>query len=164
MIVLKTERLQLRLLTEADAPFMHRLMNCEGWLQYIGNRNIYTIDDALAYLRVVYIAPYAKHGFGFYAVCLEGSNEPVGTCGLIKREVLDDVDIGFAFLPEHSGKGYATEAATGVMKLASSMGITNVVAITTPDNAASIAVLQKIGLAKQKTIELNGEMLLLHSQ
>ncbi|MCU0436172.1 MAG: GNAT family N-acetyltransferase [Bacteroidia bacterium] len=161
---LSTARLQFRELTEDDAPFMHRLMNSPGWLQFIGNRNIATHDDAAAYLRTVYIPHYARHGFGFYLASSVADDEPLGICGLIKREGLDHVDIGFAFLPEHCGKGYATEGAAAIMTFARNLGLSTLVAITTPDNAASIAVLQKIGFTQQKTIELNGEVLLLHTQ
>jgi RimJ/RimL family protein N-acetyltransferase len=162
MYILHTERLHMRQLTEADAPFMHRMMNSEGWLQFIGDRHIRTHDDAAAYLRNVYIPHYATHGFGFYVVSLIGNDEPLGLCGLIKRDGLEDVDIGFAFLPEYQGKGYAFEAAKEVLNFAATKGITNVVAITTPDNETSISLLKKIGLAQHKSIEMNGETLLLH--
>jgi ribosomal-protein-alanine N-acetyltransferase len=163
-ILMHTARLQMRELTEADAPFMYRMMNSDGWLRFIGDRHIRTHDDAAAYLRNVYIPHYARHGFGFYVVSLIGNPEPLGLCGLIKRDSLEDVDIGFAFLPEYQGKGYALEAAKEVMSFAATKGIANVVAITTPDNETSIALLRKIGLTQQKPIEMNGEELLLHSK
>ncbi|MCA6364970.1 MAG: GNAT family N-acetyltransferase [Bacteroidetes bacterium] len=164
MYLLHTTRLHMRELTEADAPFMYRMMNSEGWLQFIGDRHIRTHDDAAAYLRNVYIPHYATHSFGFYVVSLIDNDEPLGLCGLIKRDGLEDVDIGFAFLPEYQGKGYALEAAKEVMNFAATKGISNVVAITTPDNEKSVALLRKIGFTQQTAIVMNDESLLLHTK
>jgi RimJ/RimL family protein N-acetyltransferase len=165
MIVLQTERLQLRLLTEADADFMYALMNTDGWKQFIGDRGIRNAEDALHYMQKIYLPSYTTHGFGFYAVEVSGVNAPIGLCGLIKRAELEDTDIGFAFLPEHSGKGYATESAKAVLKFAKEvLKLKSIVAITTPDNVSSLNVLRKIGLSVQKTISYMGEELLLVSE
>ncbi|MGL5891502.1 MAG: GNAT family N-acetyltransferase, partial [Bacteroidia bacterium] len=162
MIVLQTARLQLRQLTEADAEFMYVLMNTDGWKQFIGDRGIRNAEDALLYMHKAYLPSYTANGFGFYAVELLGGTEPVGLCGLIKRADLEDTDIGFAFLPEHAGKGYATESARAVLKFAKEeLKLKNIVAITTPDNVLSLSVLRKIGLTAQKTIDYLGEELLL---
>lgn len=160
--VLTTDRLQLRQLLEDDASFMFELMNTDGWKQFIGDRGIRSADDALAYLHKVYLPSYEKHGFGFYAVELLHTVQPIGLCGLIKRAELEDTDIGFAFMPAHCGKGYATEAATAVLAYAKQeLRLKKIVAITTPDNAASLGVLTKIGLTQQQTIRYMDEDLLL---
>ncbi len=165
MIVLKTERLQLRLLTEADADFMFMLMNTEGWKQFIGDRGIRNAEDALQYMQKVYLPSYTTHGFGFYAVELLGESTPIGLCGLIKRAELEDTDIGFAFLPEYAGKGYATESAVAVLQFAKEeLKLKSIVAITAPDNVLSLNVLRKIGLTVQQTISYMGEELLLISE
>ncbi len=160
-LIMQTERLQLRLLTEADADFMYVLMNTEGWKQFIGDRGIRNAEDALMYMHKAYLPSYTSHGFGFYAVELAGGSSPIGLCGLIKRAELEDTDIGFAFLPEHAGKGYATESALAVLKFAKEeLKLKSIVAITTPDNVLSLNVLRKIGLTEQKTISYMGEELL----
>jgi RimJ/RimL family protein N-acetyltransferase len=96
---------------------------------------------------------YARNGFGLYAVCLGGT--PIGICGLVKREGLNDPDVGFAFLSRYWSSGYAVESAAAVLAHArDTLHIQQVVAITSPDNWSSIAVLEKIGLKFQRMIRL----------
>lgn len=165
MVELETERLRMRELTLEDAPFFYELMNSPGWLQFIGDRKIHTVEDARDYLRNVYLPMYEREGYGFYVVEVPPETKPVGTCGLIRREGLADTDVGFAFLPEHSGKGYATEAAAAMLSFGkAAFFLPRIVAITTVDNAASIRVLHKIGLLHQRPIRMYDEDLLLHSE
>jgi ribosomal-protein-alanine N-acetyltransferase len=155
MQVLETARLRLRRLTLEDAPFILELLNDPLFVRFVGDRGVRTEEAARAYIANGPLTSYAKHGFGLYHVALKENDAPVGMCGLLKRDVLEDVDIGFAYLPQHGGKGYATEAALGTMAYAkTSLGLKRIVAITAPDNVASQNVLRKIGLRHEQTIKL----------
>lgn len=154
-VVLETERLRLRHLTPDDAPFMFELVTDPSWIEFIGDRGWKSHDDARLALEEKYVASYAEHGFGLWGVTLRDGDELLGICGLIKRESLEDVDVGFAFLPRHVGKGYASEAAAASLTYArATLGLRRVVAITTPNNVRSIAVLEKIGLRFEKPMYL----------
>jgi RimJ/RimL family protein N-acetyltransferase len=158
MIVRSTERLVLRHMTEADAPFIFELLNEPSFLKYIGDRGVHTLDDARAYIVKGALAMYERHGFGLYTVELKDDATPVGICGLLKRDSLKDVDIGFAFLQRHWSKGYALEAATATMIHGrDDLGIGTIVAITSPENEASIKLLKKLGFKFDRTIRLPGE-------
>jgi RimJ/RimL family protein N-acetyltransferase len=146
LIVLQTERLRLRHMTPGDAEFMLGLLNDPGWHRYIGDRGIRTVDGAREHLLKGPIAMVARLGFGFYLVERKEDGLPIGLCGLAKRDFLADVDIGYAFLPQYGGQGYAFEAAQGVLAHARDLGLKRLVATVVPDNAASIRLLQKLGL------------------
>lgn len=156
MIVLETQRLRLRHLADSDAAFIRRLVNDADFLRYIGDKGVQTDADAVAYIQTGPVASYNRFGFGLNAVELIGTNEPIGICGLLKRDSLPNPDVGFAFLPEFRGQGYAVESATAVVSNArNAFGVTRVLAITTPDNAGSIRVLQKIGMRFERMISVN---------
>ncbi|MEP6883859.1 MAG: GNAT family N-acetyltransferase [Gammaproteobacteria bacterium] len=144
--VVRTERLVLRQLELSDSRFILELLNEESFLRFIGDKGVRTLTDACEYILKGPIDSYARFGFGLYAVCLRDGT-PVGICGLVKRDGLADVDVGFAFLARYCAKGYAVESAAAVLAHAhQELQIRRVVAITAPDNAKSIAVLEKIGL------------------
>jgi RimJ/RimL family protein N-acetyltransferase len=152
-----TERLVIRRFTEDDAPFILHLVNEPSWLRFIGDKGVRTLEDARAYLRDGPLDSYAQRGFGLYLVALKSDAAPLGMCGLIKRETLADVDLGFAFTPESWGRGYALEAATAVLAHAQrDLGLRRIAAITSLDNERSIRVLEKLGLTFQEVIEMNG--------
>ena len=97
---------------------------------------------------------YAREGFGLYLTLLKASREPIGLCGLIRRDGLVDVDIGFAFLPAFRGHGYALESAAAVMVHGrDSLGLDRIVAITSIDNDRSIRVLERLGLVREKAVD-----------
>ena len=147
MKILETTRLTVRELTEDDAPFILTLLNDPAFLRFIGDRNVRTLDDARAYLQNGPIASYQRHGFGLYLVETKTDQTPLGMCGLIKRDTLPDVDIGYAFLPAFGGQGYAYEAAAAVLAYGkATVGLQRVVAIVTPDNERSLHLLGKLGL------------------
>lgn len=147
MKILDTERLTLRELTEDDAAFMLQLLNEPSYLRFIGDRGVRSTADARTYLLKGPIDSYRRWGFGLYLVELKGTKTPIGICGLIKRETLDDVDIGFAFLPEFWSKGYAFESATAVMAYGRDViGLKRMIAIVSPGNDRSIDVLTRLGL------------------
>src|ERR1700689_898203 len=158
MPVLHTARLSLRPFGRADAPFIFELLNEPSWLQHIGDKGIKTLSDAERYIQDGPVTMYARLGFGLSLVELTGSSESVGMCGLIKRDTLEDVDLGFAFLSRFWGNGYAYESAAAVMSYAKiRLGIERIVAITTPDNQASIKLLRKLGFAAERLIAAAGD-------
>lgn len=113
-----TERLELRWFTLGDAAFLLELVNTPGWLRFIGDRKVYTLDDAEQYLLNGALMSYDTYGFGPFVLSLRDSDTIVGMCGLFKREGLADVDIGYALLPDYEGNGYAYEAAAAVLDYA----------------------------------------------
>ncbi len=155
-IVVETERLILRKFTLQDAPFVLNLVNTPTWLRFIGDRNVHSIEDAERYLLNGSLKSYQEHGFGFYAVLTKESFQPVGMCGLVKRDSLKDVDIGFAFLPDSAGKGYGFEAATATMSLAkNTLKLKRIIAIVDPENEISIGLIKKIGLTYERMLQLS---------
>jgi len=153
--ILETPRLYLRELTEADADFIIQLLNEPAYIIFIGDRGVRTHEDARTYLRERIITSYEKNGFGLYLVELKDDATPLGVCGLINRDGLPDVDIGYAFLSSHRNNGYATEAAEAVMAFGvHTVGLKRIVAITAVDNESSKKVLEKIGLHFEKLITL----------
>ena len=146
-VVLESDRLRLRRLTTADGEFMLGLLNEPSFIANIGDRGVRTLEGARKYLVDGPIASYAKHGYGLYMVELKSTGEPIGICGLVKRDYLEDADIGFAFLPRFWSQGYAFESAAAVKTFAlETLGLGRVLAITSQDNVGSIKVLEKIGL------------------
>lgn len=155
MLVIETGRLKLREATEADAPFVLALLNSAGFIENIGDRGVRTEDDARAYIRDRMIGSYRAHGFGMWLV--EAAGRPVGLAGLVRRDGLDDPDVGYAFIADAWGRGYAQEAAAAVMQhVRAALGIGRLAAITSPENYASMAVLRKIGFVFQGMILLPG--------
>ena len=146
MKILETERLVLRRAVVEDSEFILELLNDPAWLRFIGDRGVRTLDDARAYISKTLVAMYERLGFGLYLTELKGEGVPIGLCGLIKRDSLEDVDIGFAFLPEYCGKGYGYESASAVMAYGrKALGLKRLVAITSQDNEASVLCLRDWG-------------------
>ncbi len=157
-IVLETSRLRLRELSLDDAAFVRELVNEPAWLRFIGDKGVATLDDARAYIARGPLASYAQFGFGLYRVELAVEGTPIGICGLIRRETLGDVDLGFAFLERYWGRGYAREAAASVIELGHrDLGLERIVAITDPDNHPSIRVLEGVGFAFETLVTLPGD-------
>ena len=157
MDVIETERLVLRRQSDGDAPFILRLMNDPDWLQHIGDRGVRTTDEARDYIRDGAVAMYERHGFGLFLVETKEGRTPVGICGLIRRDLLADADIGFALAPEHRGVGYAREAATATVTYArSNVGLDRLVAIVSPGNAASIRLLEELGFSYDRAFDYPG--------
>jgi RimJ/RimL family protein N-acetyltransferase len=153
-MILETERLRLRKLTVDDAEFIFRLLNEPSFIQNIGDKGVRTLDDARSYISTGPMASYQKFGFGLWLIETKDSAESAGICGLLKRDQLEDIDLGYALLPEFSGKGYAVESASGAMGYAKLLGFNRVVAIVNPDNGRSIRVLEKIGFEFEKMIRM----------
>lgn len=165
--MIQTARLALRPLTYGDTPFLIELLNSPGWLQFIGDRNARTDEQAQQYLDNGPLKSYREHGFGLMLVQRQEDGLPVGMCGLLKRDTLDRPDIGFAFLPTYSGQGYAYESAQAVLQHANEqLSIASIAAIVMPDNPRSINLLEKLEMQLIKPIRMgeDGETLLLYQQ
>ena len=153
-----TPRLRLREFTLDDAGFVLRLLNEPSFIANIADRGVRSIPDAERYLADGPMASYARHGFGLWMVELLDTDTPAGMCGLIRREGLADADIGYAFVPEHWGAGFAREAAAATLALARQrFGLERVVAIVSPGNARSVRVLEHLGFADEGMIRLKDD-------
>lgn len=155
MKLLETSRLLLRPLTRDDAAFILELVNEPDWLRFIGDRQVRTLEDARRYLNRGPLEAYARLGFGHAAVVRRADGVLLGICGLIKRDTLADVDLGFAFLAQYRGQGYAREAAAAVLADAwGRLKLTRIVAITSPGNVASAGLLARLGFQFERRIRL----------
>jgi RimJ/RimL family protein N-acetyltransferase len=144
--IVETDRLTIRHLEPRDASFILALLNDPAWIKHIGNKGVHTLADAERYIEDGPRAMYAAHGFGLFLTELKQTGEAIGLCGLLKRDWLEDVDIGFAFLPAYRGKGYAAEAARAVLQFAEeTLKLRRVVAITSMGNESSVRLLGKLG-------------------
>jgi len=158
LIVANTERLILRRLCTDDAGFVLELVNDPDWLRYIGDKNVHSLDDARGYLEKGPMDMYRRVGFGLFRVELKANATPIVMCGLIKRDTLEDVDIGFAFLPAFRAQGYAREAARATLDYGRDViGLRRIVAITSPDNDASGRLLEAVGLRFERMFPIPGE-------
>jgi len=158
MKVITTERLYLRRITLKDAPAILKLLNDKDWILNIGDRCIRTETQAEEYIKTRFLKSYKEQGFGFYAVILKASGEFIGTAGLVDRDGLDHVDIGYGFLPEFRGKGYAYEATSAIYDYGYEvLKLDKIIAIVNPDNKGSIKLLEKLGLVFEKMVRLPDE-------
>ncbi|HEX6982673.1 MAG TPA: GNAT family N-acetyltransferase [Balneolaceae bacterium] len=154
MEVIETERLVLRQQIAEDAPFILKLVNDPDWIKHIGDRGVRTIAQARAYINDGAVAMYDQHGFGLYLVETKPDRKPVGVCGLIQRDFLPDVDLGFALAPEHRSKGYAREAATATIAYGKDViGLDRITAIVSPGNSASIRLLKELDFTFDRTFD-----------
>jgi RimJ/RimL family protein N-acetyltransferase len=154
--VLETERLVLRRLIVEDAEFVLGLLNEPSFVRSIGDRGVRTIADAREYIVKGSIDSYQRHGFGMYLTELKDDRTPLGICGLLQRESLQEVDIGFAFMPEFWARGFAFESASAVLAYGkSTLGLSRIVAVTSPDNHGSIRLLEKLGMRFEQMVRLS---------
>lgn len=142
---MQTERLHLAPLSPEDAGFILDLVNSPGWLQYIGDRHIHSVEDAEGFIRKGPMASFETNGYGAYRLTIRKTGEHIGTCGLYKREGFEHPDLGFALLPGFEGKGYALEASLEVMTQARALGLQYLLAITAKNNSRSIGLLERLG-------------------
>lgn len=163
-IIIETERLYLAEATTKDAGFMLALLNSKGWLEFIGDRQVRTETEAAKYLEERVISAYAA-GFGMYNVILKSTGEMLGMCGLVNRSTVEGIDIGFGFLPQYMGKGYAFESAKAVLSFAkNNLKLRAVAGITMQSNIRSRKLLEKLGLtiAKSYNDESDGSPMYLY--
>ena len=154
--IAETERLRLRPFHESDAPMVLELLNDPAWLRFIGDRKVRSLDDARDYVRKL-SGGYERNGFGLYLVERKDDREPLGMCGLVKRDTLRDPDLGFAFLARHRGAGYAEEAARATLLHAKSdLRLPRLAAVATPDNQRSARLLERLGFVRERMTAWNG--------
>ncbi|PCJ65534.1 MAG: RimJ/RimL family protein N-acetyltransferase [Bacteroidetes bacterium] len=167
MSILTTKRLILENATLEDADFIFRLLNSPNWIEFIGDKGIETMEDAIAYIKNSLLNSYETNGYGLLKACLKENNAPIGICGFIKRDYLDFADIGFAILPKYEGKGYTSEAAIATMQYGrSELNFSTILALTKENNHRSRNLLSTIGLVeidKITPIGSNEELLLFSS-
>jgi RimJ/RimL family protein N-acetyltransferase len=158
MRILDTERLTLRVMTPNDADFYLELINDPTWIKNIRDMGIHSVEAARESILTTQIASQNKDGFSFYLVSRQSDNVAMGICGMKKRDYLDHVDIGYAFLPRYAGNGYAFEAASAVVQYARTvLLLPRLVAITSPGNQRSNQLLKKLGFNLEKVLILPGE-------
>jgi RimJ/RimL family protein N-acetyltransferase len=156
MTVLETERLQILEFKKKDAKFVFDLVNEPAWIEFIGDKNVKTLNDASNFIEHKLQLSYKENGFGLFLVQLKELNIPIGMCGLVNRPELDDIDVGFAFLAKHRKKGYAFESSKAMLDYAkNTLKINKIVAITNPNNMASGKLLEKLGFTFDKLIDLS---------
>ena len=157
MIVCETARLRLRRLRCEDAAFILELLNDPDFLQNVGDRQVRSLADAERYILTGPVASYERWGFGLYLMEIRSTGAPAGICGLLRRDGLEDPDIGFALLPRFRGAGYALEAAIAALRYGREvLGLARIVAITAPENHSSMQVLGRLGLKFDRMIQLPG--------
>jgi RimJ/RimL family protein N-acetyltransferase len=157
MLVCETERLVIRHFELADAAFIVKQLNEESFIRFIGDKKIRDIADAEKYLKEGPILSYKNFGFGLNAVLLKQGKVLIGMCGLVKRNELEHPDLGYAFLPEFWGKGYATEASTAILDDAVlTHQLKTVLGVTLPDNRPSNGLLTRIGFIQNGSVDLYG--------
>jgi RimJ/RimL family protein N-acetyltransferase len=149
MPALYTDRLALREPNLDDAEFVVELLNEPDFLRYIGDRGVRNLADAQEYLETGPMDSFRRLGFGMFVVEPKDGREAAGICGLIRRDWLDGVDLGFAFLERFRTRGYAFESSAAVVSHAGeTLGLERVLAVTTHDNLASIGLLKKLGFTE----------------
>ncbi len=154
----ETERLTITKLSTDEVSFFFELVNDPDWKKFIGDRNINTLQDAKDYLKERMLPNYSSKGFGFYKVSLKCDGTTIGISGLVDREGLEHIDVGFAFLPNGRGKGYAYESTKAVLEYAKDvLKLDQIVAISNSDNHKSHKLLKRLGLRFEKMIVLPNE-------
>jgi [ribosomal protein S5]-alanine N-acetyltransferase len=155
-VVIEATRLKLRTFIIDDAEFILRLLNDSDFLQFIGDKGVRNLEDARNYLINGPIASYQRNGFGLYLVELKQTKTPIGMCGILKRDALEHVDLGFAFMPDFRRQGYGFEAANAVLSYArNDLKLRDILAITNPDNVGSIKLLERLGFIFEQTMTLS---------
>ncbi len=158
MNTLETERLRLRPMLETDAPFLLDVLNEPAFIRNVGDRGVRTVADAVRYMQERIIAQYERYHFGMWLVELTETSEPMGICGLIKRDNLEDIDLGFSFLERFWSRGFASEAAAAVLREGwDVIKLSRIVAIVAPHNDASVRLLEKLGFQLEKKVRLAPE-------
>ena len=162
--ILETPRLRLRELVATDAPFVLELLTDADFVRHIGDRGVHDLETAKTYIADGPQASYAKHGHGLWLAELRATGEAAGMCGLLKRDHLEDADLGYAWLPAFRGRGLALEAAVATLQYAFGLlRLPRVLAIVTPDNLASQKLLARAGMSKEGVREIGGEPLMVWS-
>ena len=156
--VLSTEHLELRWLTQDDAPMMLSVWNDPAFVRYVGDRGVRTLEQARAALEAGPLKLYADFGYGPFHIKRRADGADLGICGLFRRDGLDEPDIGFAILPDFCGQGFGFEASLAVLDHArDSLKLSSVIAIVSPQNRPSVGLLEKLGMSYERPVRLPGD-------
>ena len=156
--MLETPRLVLDELTTDDTEFILELVNEEAFVRHIGDKGVRNRAGASQYILTGPVASYERFGLGLYRVAIRESGQPIGICGVLKRDTLEHPDVGFAILQRFWAKGYAFESASAVMIHArETLGLGRLLAITSQDNTASIGLLDKLGFTFERMLEISDD-------
>jgi RimJ/RimL family protein N-acetyltransferase len=148
-----TDRLTLRPFGEEHADFICELVNTPSWLKYIGDRNIHSKEDAIRYLKKGPVQLWNEKGYGPYVASDRVTGEKICYVGWVKRDFLDQPDLGYACLPQFYRRGYVFEAAAHLIALAKQLNEwPHIYAFTLPENEASVRILQKLQFSKVDSI------------
>lgn len=151
-----SDRVQLDRLTSADARALVQLLNEPGWLRFIGDRGVSTEQDAVAYLETA--RQNSDAGMGLFAVRRNDDRQLLGMCTLIQRAYLSQPDLGFALFAAQAGHGFAQEASARLMRYVfEGLALPELSAITLPENARSIALLERLGFLRAETLQVPAE-------
>jgi ribosomal-protein-alanine N-acetyltransferase len=164
-MLFQSANLDIRRFNLNDDAFIFELLNTPAWKQFIGDRNINTREDAVSYILNGPLASYSKYGYGAWLVTLKDTQQPIGMCGLFKRDYLDKPDLGFAFLPGFEGRGLAYEASVASLAhIRESYDLDGLYATTTADNLRSQRLLERCGFTRTGLVDTpEGETLLLYT-
>jgi ribosomal-protein-alanine N-acetyltransferase len=142
---LETNRLIIRPISIDDNGFIWKLVNTEGWLKYIGDRNVNNDQDAKIYIQKI----LDREGEGWYYGVFENKHTKIamGIVTFLQRETQAYPDLGFATLPEFEGFGYTLEASQAFLDnlLSDHHDLSKIIAITKSDNLRSINLIKKLG-------------------
>lgn len=158
MNVIETERLALREMSEADAGVVLEILNDPDFKRFVGDRGVRTVEEAARYIDERFVEGYRRNGFGLWLAETKDEKVPVGICGLVTRKELGVVEVGYAFLPQFRGRGYAFEAASAALRHARDvLGLPRLYAIVDPENAVSVRVLEKLGMRFEQSVKFAPE-------
>ena len=151
-----TSRLVLQPIAVDDYAFVLQLVNSDGWIQFIGDRNVHSEEAAKVYIRKIQQTP----NLIYWVARLNDNQTPVGIISYMKRVYLDNYDLGFAFLPQFQQQGLAFEAARGILDfVTNNMHEKTILATLLPENVKSIKLLEKLGFQFSATVDVEKECL-----
>ncbi len=166
---IETKRLILRPVdAERDAAFVLRMLNEPDYIANVTDRNVRTLAAAKDYIREKFLPGHERYGVGYCVVFLrpgatarqvelKSSGTPVGSCGLMKRDTMEDFDIGYSTLTQYAGNGYAFEAAWAMMEYGRrELGLKRIIGFTSPTNAKSTHLLEKLRLRFERMVQVPG--------
>lgn len=156
-IIAITDRLIIREKVIEDSEFILQHFNESLFIKNIADKKIYTLEDAKQFLINGPIKSYKENGFGMFIISLKDSNRSIGTCGLMKRENTDEIDLGYALMSDYHKQGYVLEAAKAVLEYAKNeIKLPHILGYTALDNTDSMNVLNKLGFSELGESKLVG--------
>lgn len=157
MSIAETPRLRFRRMLPEDTALVLCMLNDPSYIAYVADRGVRTAEDAVAYIATTVAPASREEGYGPYVMELRATGLAIGVCGLFKRPGYAHPDIGYATLPEHRGKGYVVEASQALLSHARTvLGLKGVSGYTSPDNPASIRILEKLGMSRVRVFQMPG--------